>query len=287
MMIFRAHAKVNLYLDVLRKREDGYHDILTLFQSISLADELSIEKAEGIWVECDMPGLPSGEMNLAYRAAKLLMDIVRLRAGVRVEIRKRIPIGAGLGGGSADAAAVLIGMNELFDLRLPMEALMDLGSEIGADVPFCIMGGTALGEGIGDRLTRLPFIGEIWFLLANPGIHISTGWAYRSLRLTEPKENANILIQRFKGANSPETVSSLLYNLFETVVFPEYPEVARLKDRVMELGALGALMSGSGSTVFGIFNSKEEAEDAQKVLSDEVPFCTVACAVKEGIVKLS
>jgi len=286
-MKFVAHAKVNLYLDVLRRREDGYHDILTIFQSISLADELIIERSEGIWVECDVPGLPSGEMNLAYRAAKLLKETAGLKMGVKIEIHKRIPIGAGLGGGSADAAAVLIGMNELFNLNLPRRTLMELGSEIGADVPFCILGGTALGEGIGDKLTRIPFIGEIWFLLLNPAIHISTGWAYRNLRLTKPRGNANILIQRFKGINSPESVSSLLYNLFETVVFPEYPEVARLKVRLQESGALGALMSGSGSTVFGIFRSKEEAETARELLRDEVPFCLIACAVNEGVVRIS
>ena len=286
-MRFAAHAKVNLYLDVLRKREDGYHDILTIFQSISLADELVIERSEGIWVECDVPGLPSGEMNLAYRAAKLLKETAGLKAGVRIEIHKRIPIGAGLGGGSADAAAVLVGMNELFNLNLPRGTLMELGSEIGADVPFCILGGTALGEGIGNRLTKLPFIGEVWFLLLNPAIHISTGWAYKNLRLTKPRGNANILIQRFKGINSPESVSSLLYNLFETVVFPEYPEVARLKVRLQESGALGALMSGSGSTVFVIFRSREEAETACELLRGEVPFCFVVCAVNEGVVKIS
>jgi len=286
-MRFVAHAKVNLYLDVLRKREDGYHDILTIFQSISLSDELVIERSDGIWVECDVPGLPSGEMNLAYRAAKLLKDTAGLKAGVKIEISKRIPIGAGLGGGSADAAAVLIGMNELFNLNLPRRTLMELGSEIGADVPFFILGGTALGEGIGDKLTRLPFIGEIWFLLLNPAIHISTGWAYRNLRLTKPKGNANILIQRFKGIGSPESVSSLLYNLFESVVFPEYPEVARLKGRLQEVGALGALMSGSGSTVFGIFRSKEEAEAAYELLRDEAPVCFITHAVKEGVVRVS
>ncbi|RKY01704.1 4-(cytidine 5'-diphospho)-2-C-methyl-D-erythritol kinase [Candidatus Poribacteria bacterium] len=280
-MRLRAYAKVNLYLDVLRRRPDGYHDILTLFQSVSLCDELVVRRSKEIWVECDMPGVPSGVMNLAYKAAKLLKDVVGLREGVSVEIRKRIPPGAGLGGGSADAAAVLVAMNELFSLNLEIGTLMELGAELGADVPFCISGGTAIGEGRGDVLTKLKPLEGFWLVLAYPGVHISTGWAYGRLRLTEPRVNARILI-RLKEV-TPEAVPDLLFNVFEDVVFPEHPEIARLKDRMLELGARGALMSGSGSTVFGLFFDEAEARRALAAISKEVPFSQIVRPVPRGV----
>jgi 4-diphosphocytidyl-2-C-methyl-D-erythritol kinase len=247
----RANAKINLFLEVLDKRQDGYHDIETVFQSVDLHDVIMLrEDRPGVMeIRCDHPQVPLDSSNLAYRAAELLLKETGKRYGVRIYILKRIPIGAGLAGGSADGAATLVGLNELWRLGYSVEDLLQLGRQLGADVPFCIMGGTALGQGRGDELTRLTSFSEIPVVIANPGFQISTSWAYRSLKslgLTRARKSANILIGKMQRRDV-SGAGEELFNIFESVVTGEYPLVRRIKEEFIRSGALGALMTVMGS----------------------------------------
>ena len=282
-----AHAKINLYLDVVGKRPDGYHEIETVFHSIGLHDDVIIQKRDeaGIRLECDHPQVPSDAHNLAYRAAKLLIDRTPDIRGVEIAIQKRIPVAAGLGGGSADAAAVLWGMNRLFELNLPRTELMCLGAQLGADVPFCLLGGAALGGGIGEILTPLPPLDPAWFILANPGFGIPTAWVYKNLNfpLTKPPKRVKILVcQLHEGEISG--LAAQLYNRLETPVFSRYPAVAELKMALAECpGSYGALISGSGATVFALMESQSEADFALSKFGAAVDYCTVTTASRVGL----
>ena len=256
-----SHAKINLRLDILCKRADGYHDIRTLLQRISLKDEVHVSIVKsGIEVTCDNPQVPLNEDNLAYRAAKAILNRYKVKDGVSIVIKKHIPIAAGLGGGSSNAASTLMGINQLFALGIAKQELMKIGSTIGADVPFFIFGKTAQATGIGDRLEAIDMTPKLWLLLITPDIPISTSWAYRSLKMGLTNKCINITISNC--INHISEIITILSNDLEKVVIPRYPIIQKIKDELINKGARGSLMSGSGSTVFGIFKSEDEAKEA-------------------------
>lgn len=262
----QAPAKINLYLRVLNKRDDGYHNIESVFQAISLYDELEFKLVDkGIQVTSSKPEI-SQENNLVYRTASLLQQKFSPATGVKIHLEKHIPIAAGLGGGSSDAAITLCTLNELWKLNLSNEELHQLASELGADVPFFIHGGTALAEGIGEKLTPWP-TSSFWLILVKPDFPISTAWAYKMLKssnklgLTKTK-NCIIILQLALLKNDLSTLSGILYNDFELLLVQEYPIIEQIKQKLVDSGAMGALMSGSGPTVFGIFAQHDTAKKA-------------------------
>ncbi len=257
-----APAKINYLLDVIGKRPDGYHDLRMIMQRVNLCDEITLALTDSpeIIVTCSSKGAPDGPGNIAWKAARLLLDRAGSERGVTIAITKNIPVAAGLGGGSSDAASVLMGMNVLLQLGLTEQELMEAGCTLGADVPFFIFKKTALAEGIGEKLTPLAEMPKCWILLVNPGVHVSTAWVYRSLQLTS-RGQLNRLPQFFE---SIEQVVSILSNDLETVTIPAFPIIADIKARLMNSGAVGSLMSGSGPTVFGIFKSQLAAESARR-----------------------
>jgi 4-diphosphocytidyl-2-C-methyl-D-erythritol kinase len=263
-LTLKAPAKVNYVLDVIRKRPDGYHDLRMVMQRVNLCDEITITLADrpDITVVCGKKGVPDGPGNIAWKAARILLDMAGNGQGAEISIIKNIPVAAGLGGGSSDAASVLMGMNELLGLGLTDQQLMEIGVKLGADVPFFIYKKTALAEGIGERLGALPDMPPVWVLLVNPGVHVSTGWVYRNLQLTKRDELAKL--PHFYG--KIEDICSILSNDLESVTIPAFPVIAGIKASMMRLGALGALMSGSGPTVFGLFTDRDTAESAREAL---------------------
>lgn len=263
----KALAKINLGLDVVRRREDGYHEVRMVMQTIHLFDRLNIEKTKdaGISIKTNLFFLPVNENNLIYKAGKLLVDEFNITEGVSVELDKRIPVAAGMAGGSTDAAAMLYGMNKIFDLGLSMQELKDRGVKIGADVPYCLMRGTALAEGIGEKLKSLPPMIKCPVLIAKPQISVSTKFVYENLRLDENTVHPDIdaLIQDIKDKDLHE-VCNHMGNVLETVTIPNYPIIDEIKKKMMNSGAIGAMMSGSGPTVFGLFEDEETAKKAYK-----------------------
>lgn len=280
----KTPAKINLLLHVKGKREDGYHDIVTVMQAIDLYDELLIEKAENLELICTSPDIPSDENNLVYKAAVKLREFTGINEGARISLNKNIPVAAGLGGGSSDAAAALSGLNRLWGLGLTVETLCGLGREIGSDIPFFLGGPTAAGYGRGDELIRLSNETDYWYLLVNPGIMISTAWVYSqvdkggfervspgenwigplvqpNLELTKEVVHIKIFLPdglRLDGNN----IWLFPYNDLEGVVIRRYPVIKKIKDEMVARGAMCALMSGSGSSVFGIFRDRDSAERA-------------------------
>ncbi len=267
----KALAKVNLGLDVLRKREDGYHEVRMVMQTVHLYDLLEIRKTAepGIAIKTNLDFLPVNENNLIYKAAKLLYDAYGMKEGIAVNLQKHIPVAAGMAGGSTDAAAMLYGMNKLFCLKLKQAKLMELGVKIGADVPYCLMRGTALAEGIGEKLKSLPPMPKCPVLIAKPGISVSTKYVYENLELNghtvHPDINAQILAIRRKDLKA---VAGHMGNLLETVTVSKYPVINEIKRCMTECGALGAMMSGSGPTVFGLFEDGQTAKRACETLRD-------------------
>ncbi|MCC6502295.1 MAG: 4-(cytidine 5'-diphospho)-2-C-methyl-D-erythritol kinase [Deltaproteobacteria bacterium] len=267
---FLSPAKVNLFLRVLGKRPDGFHEILSLMQPVSLFDEvaISLSDGDGVEVTTDSPDAPGGSDNLAHRAAILFSRATGYRFQADIAIRKVIPVGAGLGGGSSNAATVLMALNELTGIGLPDGALIELAARLGSDVPFFILKGAALASGRGEKLqrARLP---ELHYVLINPGIHVSTAWAYSSLDLTKAGENNNLLYS-YEVPASQDAVLAALSNDLEPVTLARHPEISGYKEMLMGSGSRGALMSGSGSTVFGVFYSSAEAEKAFEALEPEI-----------------
>lgn len=268
----KALAKINLSLDVVRKREDGYHEVRMIMQTINLYDKLEIRKSDekGIHVTTNISFLPTNENNLVYKAAKLLMEEFGIEEGVSIHLYKYIPVAAGMAGGSSDAAAVLYGMNKLFNLKLSKQDLMERGVKLGADVPYCIMRGTALAEGIGEKLTKLPPAPECFVIIAKPGISVSTKFVYENLHANELTYHPDIdgMIEEIKQG-SLEGVAEKMGNVLETVTIKEYPVIEKIKDTMKENGAINAMMSGSGPTVFGLFKTEEEAKKAYAVLEKD------------------
>lgn len=265
----KALAKINLGLDVLGKREDGYHEVRMVMQTIHLYDRVEIKKtrSQHIHVETNLYYLPVNEDNLVYRAAKLMKDEFQIKEGVRIVLQKFIPVAAGLAGGSSDAAAVLVGMNRIFNLGLKQNKLMELGLKIGADVPFCIMRGTALAEGIGEKLTALPPMPKCPVLIAKPAISVSTKAVYEGLKLYDGMEHPDIDgVMEGIQQKDLKGVASHMGNILETVTIPMYPVIEDIKKLMLENGALNAMMSGSGPTVFGLFPNEKEIRRAYEAL---------------------
>ena len=283
----RAHAKINLYLDVVGKRDDGYHNLETVFHSIGLHDEvfLSERSKTEITVICDHPDVPSDSRNLAYRAAQSLSDVVDGFGGLEIQIRKQIPVAAGLAGGSANAAAVLHGVNELYALGLSENVLMEIGAQLGADVPFCLHGGAAFGTGIGDILTPLPALSDAPLVLINPGIAISTADIFKNLDITLTKrKKESIIIKSCVEKNDVVGVGENLYNLLEVSVFSKHPELAVLKTQLStQAGCYGALMSGSGATMFALMEDITAAQQCESFFKNSVSFCTTTVTNSDGV----
>ena len=267
----KALAKINLGLDVLRRREDGYHEVKMIMQTIGLHDDLEIRKTKtsGIQLKTNLYYLPTNENNLVYKAAKLLMDEFQIRDGVSIQLKKRIPVAAGMAGGSSDGAAVLWGINQMYGLGLSMQALMERGVRLGADVPYCIQRGTALAEGIGEKLSVLPPMPKCTILIAKPGISVSTKFVYENLHANDLKPEQHPDVDSMIEAMRQKDLGLLcsrMGNVLETVTIPAYPVINEIKRTMMDNGAIGSMMSGSGPTVFGIFDSPVAAKQAMKAV---------------------
>ncbi len=271
-MKIRAPAKINLSLRVVGKRRDGYHLLDTIMVPVSLYDEIEISRPtargrRGLQVTCDHPLVPSGKRNLVYRAAVLLLGARANKVPLHIRIRKKIPVGAGLGGGSSDAAATLLALNRILHLKKSRRQLLSLAVLLGADAPFFISGRPARARGIGERLKPLGHAPRWWSVILYPGFPVSTRWAYKALSFKLTKAIGNTSLNRFKWRR--EELSRWLVNDLEQVVLRRYPRIAHLKERLIQEGAAGALMSGSGSSVFGIFFSGDAAKKAFLRLSKE------------------
>lgn len=264
----KAYAKVNIALDVIGKREDGYHLLRMIMQAIDLYDEILIEKIDkGIKINCNKPYVPTDERNLAYKAAKLFMDKFNIKSGVNITINKNIPVSAGLAGGSTDCAAVLKLMNKMFKTNLSDQELMDLGVKLGADVPYCIIGGTALCEGIGEKITKLkPFKDKI-LVLVKPPFGVSTKVVYQEFDLSKVVFHPNVegLIKNIEEDNL-KYVASNMKNLLENVTLAKYKEIISIKQSMIECGSIGSMMSGSGPTVFAFFDDMVKAQKCYDIM---------------------
>lgn len=263
-----APAKINLGLDVIRRREDGYHEVKMIMQSVRLFDRLTLSKTTqpGIHLSTNLHFLPINEDNLVYRSAKLLMDEFDISDGVDIRLDKRIPVAAGMAGGSTDAASCMLAMNRLFGLKLSNKELMKRGVTLGADIPYCVMKGTALSEGIGEILSPLPQAPDCYVLIAKPNFHVSTKFVYTNLSLTEETVHPDIdlMISCIKN-NDLVGLCDNMANILETVTIPAHPEIAEIKKTMINSGAIGSLMSGSGPTVFGIFDDQKKARAAKEI----------------------
>lgn len=265
----KSLAKINLGLDVLGKRADGYHNVRMVMQTIYLYDDVKLERkhSPGIEVKSNLYYLPKGEGNIAYKAAELLMKEFGISEGLCITLQKNIPVAAGLAGGSSNAAAVLFGMNRLFELGLSEEELMERGVTLGADVPYCIMRGTVLAEGIGEKLSMLPPLPKCTVLLAKPPVSVSTKVVYEALDSLDVIDHPDIdgLIRGLEEG-SLEKIAACMGNVLEDVTIPMHPEIREIKESMKEAGAFNSMMSGSGPSVFGLFQDKASARKAQELL---------------------
>ena len=271
-----SFAKINLHLRVLGKRGDGFHEIFTVFQTISLADELTFESSGKLELQCEDPSVPAGDTNLIIRAARELSS----DRGARITLRKQIPMGGGLGGGSSNAATALIGLNRLWGLERSVKELDLVGAGLGSDVPFFLSGGTAIGSGRGTEIESVEDFGASNLVVVTPDVHVSTGEAYTGIQaenLTIAEANRILRVCRSE-AESPDFLRSALVNDFEPTVFARFPEIGRAKKMLLQFGANRALMSGSGASVFGIFDKEETRQAALKALDNEVNWRKFAVA---------
>ncbi|MEE1113964.1 MAG: 4-(cytidine 5'-diphospho)-2-C-methyl-D-erythritol kinase, partial [Eubacterium sp.] len=270
-MELKCRAKINLSLDVTGRREDGYHLVRMVMQMLELHDTLQIEKSEipGIRLTTNRPGLVEPQNNLVYRAADMLMKEKGITEGLEIRLEKRIPAAAGLAGGSSDAAAAFLGVNEIFSLGFSAEELCERAVRLGADIPYCIMGGTMLAEGIGERLTALPPMPECVIALAKPDIDVPTPWCYKELDKAPITDHPDVSgqIEALKAQNL-EGIVERFENVLEKVTISRYPLIREIKNYMTENGAAGTLMSGSGPTVFAVFRDKEQAENACRGLKE-------------------
>lgn len=265
----KARAKINLGLDVIGRRENGYHDVRMVMQTVGLYDRIIMTRIpeEEIRIKTNIGFLPVNENNLVYKAIMLMKNKYKLDGGIEVDLNKFIPVAAGMAGGSSDATCALFGMNRLFELNVPMRELMKLGVEIGADVPYCLMRGTALAEGIGEKLTRLPDMPFCHILIAKPPVNVSTKLVYEKLDNTDVKLHPDIdgIIEAIK-LKDVALVASRMGNVLESVTVPLYPVIDSIKKDMIEHGAINAMMSGSGPTVFGIFPDEQSMIACQQFL---------------------
>lgn len=271
-VVRKAYAKINLGLDVLRRRPDGYHEVKMIMQTVDIWDQLTFIRSSkpGVALRVSGAELPTGKDNLIVRAAELVMTEKNPGEGVEIELEKRIPIAAGMAGGSTDAAAVFHGLNELFGLEMSLDRMKELGVKIGADVPYCIMGGTALSEGIGERLTELSPPPECILVVAKPDINVSTKYVYENLHADQLTAHPDIdgMLQAIREG-SLTGITQRMANVLETVTVKAYPVIDQIKTVMKETGAENALMSGSGPTVFGIFTDEQGARDAARRITEE------------------
>ncbi len=286
----KAYAKINLGLDVTAKRPDGYHEVRMIMQNIGIHDELTFTKQDGgISLKTDCLELPVDGNNLVYRAARLIKEEFGITQGVHIQLKKRIPIAAGLAGGSADAAAVFKGMNDLFGLDMSPERMCGLGVKIGADVPYCILGGTALAEGIGEKLTPLPDAPNMVILLAKPDMQVSTREVYGQLRVEELKSHPDIDgMTKAVIRHDADGIMERMGNVLESVTAERYPVIDEIKSFMKEHGAVHAMMSGSGPAVFGIYREQEQAGRAylelkKTGLAKDLEVTTFAVSNKEDV----
>lgn len=268
----KAYGKINLGLDVIRKRPDGYHDLDMIMQMVDVYDDIVITKNKTgkIEVKTDTAVLSNGKDNLAYMAAKMLMDEFKIKDGVNIYINKRIPIAGGMAGGSSDCATTLMGINQLFELGLSKEELMERGVKLGADVPYCVLGGTAIARGIGEVLTPLPASADCHVIIAKPPVSVSTAYVYghiKPLKITK-RPDIEAMAQSIKDGDLKK-MASLIYNVMEDVTVGEYPIISEIKQVMLDNGALNSIMSGSGPTVFGLFDDKEKAQQCVKTLEEK------------------
>lgn len=265
----KAYAKVNLGLDVIGKREDGYHEVRMVMQTVGIYDRICLTKSRnpGIRIRTNLCYLPTNAENLVYRAAKLMIEEYQIEGGMEIDLQKYIPVAAGLAGGSSDAAAVLYGMNRMYQLGISLEELMRQGVKLGADVPYCLMRGTALSEGIGERLTSLSAAPDCWILMVKPPVSVSTKFVYENLCLDKLEAHPDIdgMVEAIRKKDL-YGLAEKMGNVLESVTIPNYPVVAEIKEWIQKSGALNVLMSGSGPTVFGIFDSRQRAERAYEKL---------------------
>ncbi len=264
-MKLQSYGKINLSLDVLRKRRDGYHEVQMIMQTVKLHDNIDLfpTKEAGFQLHCNLPFLPVNDNNLMIRAAKLLFTEFHLEGGLRMELRKMVPVAGGMAGGSGNAAAVLSGINRLYQLHLSTGELQKRGVMLGADIPFCFLRGAALSEGIGERLTELPGMPPCCIVLAKPAFSVSTAAVYQELRIEErrPEDHPDVYrsIEALKQQDLPALAASL-GNILELVTIERFPLLSEIKKTMLRYGALNALMSGSGPTVFSLFSDREKAE---------------------------
>ncbi len=274
-----SFAKINLYLEVLGRRADGYHDISTIFQTVSLCDEISFTISPDLRLSCDDAAIPAGEDNLIIRAARQLQAASGYSAGAQIHLTKRIPSPGGLGGGSSNAAIALLGLNRLWNLNASRDELYGIAAEIGSDVPFFLYGGTAYGMGRGEKLNQINDFSAKFMVIVTPKISVSTAWAYDSLeaeRLTSGGLIRNLSVCRFASGVALFT-QSMMRNDFESLIYSRFPEIERIKVRLESLGA-SAMLSGSGASVFGIFENEETRQTALKALGDQADWRSFAVA---------
>ena len=267
-LTLKSPAKINLSLEVLKKREDGYHQIRSLMQAVDLSDELTLEKRpEGVAISSDHHGCPADETNLAFKAASLLLREEREDRGVDIHIRKRIPVSAGLGGGSSNAAAALRGVRQLFKLDVPDGKLHQLAARVGSDVPFFLCSGQALVQGRGERIRPIRIYGGYWLVMVYPGIEVSTGWAYRNTRINLTKDRRGLTFNNLEDTSGFFQALLSFNNDLEEAVGKRYPVIRRIKENLEDSGAVKSSMSGSGPTVYGVFDRKPQAEEVARKLS--------------------
>ncbi len=268
----KAYAKINLGLDVVRKRDDGYHEVRMIMQTIKLFDKLTFRLLEEdeIRIKTNLGFLPVNEDNLVYKAVKLIKDKYQIDKGLEIDLFKCIPVAAGMAGGSTDCAAALVGAAKMFGLRLSKQELMELGVKLGADVPYCVLRGTALSEGIGEILTPLPPMPDCYILIAKPSISVSTKFVYENLKANELERHPDIdgMVEAIKEG-SLSGITDRMENVLETVTIPAHPIIEDIKNCMKENGAINSLMSGSGPTVFGIYDSEEKAEQARGIIREK------------------
>ena len=267
----KAYAKINLAIDLLGKRPDNYNEVKMIMQTIDIYDTVYMEKIEkGIVIECDDNKVPSDERNIAYKATQYMFDKYNIKEGLKIIIEKKIPVAAGLAGGSADAACVIKGINKLFNLGLDKKTLMKIGEKIGADVPYCMCKNTALATGIGEKIEKLQNIGAVDIILIKPKFSISTAMVYKEFDYSMPKvrPNFDILLKAIEN-NEIDVIAKNMVNVLETVTERKNPIIAKIKDQLVKNGAMGALMSGSGPSIFAIFKDENTAKNAYQIMKDD------------------
>jgi 4-diphosphocytidyl-2-C-methyl-D-erythritol kinase len=268
MITKKAYAKINVGLRILRKREDGYHDLETIFHRVNIFDTITFNPAGEISIISSESLLPIDKSNLCVKTATILQEHYAVTKGVKIFLQKNIPLGAGLGGGSADAAATLLALNELWNLSLPHSEMQAVAALLGSDVPYFLKNGSAYATGRGELLEYFQLEIPYWILLVYPGVHVSTPWAYNQVKNKKEKVKKGFTALVYDLKKSASEINQLIENDFEEVVFPHYPVIANIKEQMIQLGAVFALMSGSGSSVYGFFQSEESAQKATQEFED-------------------